>query len=137
MGEQLSLLSTDIDPAASLEPFEVPKAARRKRAKDIWPRDKPLAANDTVVLIHRLGTEKEVRFCRILNSKIAHIRWPVANEVLEVSLNDGHVKASKKKKALKDWKVEPGALRAMRKLASEMPAAKGHLTCPLEEDSHS
>lgn len=123
MGEQLSLVSMDIDPAASLEPYEVPKAAARKRTKEIWPREQALSPNDPVVLVHRLGDQKEVRFCGMVNHKIALVKWPLANELLEILVATGFVKTTKKRAKLRDWKVEPGALHAIRALAAKMPGA--------------
>lgn len=137
MGEQLSLISTDIDPNASIEPCEVPKAARRKRSKEIWPQDQELKPNDSVVLLSRLGAQQEVRFCRLLSVKIAQVKWPTANDVLEIGLSDGRVKVrGKKRQHLREWQLEPGALRAMRKLAEKMPDA-GKAIAWQDEDSNS
>lgn len=100
-----------LDSFARREPWSVPRPRRVSPGPfPEWPAGKALSEGDWVTIVHRLGRVKRVRFIGVHRHRI-RIIWPLANEVLELSLKTGNVVGRKR---LAEWTLEPSALAAAR-----------------------
>lgn len=111
MGEQKEFGFAAHDPTARIEPLVVPPQEPREPVNfERYPRDKPIEKGDTVHLVHRTGTVKAVTFCEVAGPRI-YVMWPVANEVMPVSIKTGHCFGNHK-----EWRLEYNAWIAARRV---------------------
>lgn len=107
MKKQLEIIG--LDRVASLEPYAVPRQRVVKPEPfQEWPAKKQITEGDWVTIVHRLGRVKRVKFAGVHRQRVRVI-WPLANEVLELSIKTGRVVTRKR---LADWTLEPNALAA-------------------------
>jgi hypothetical protein len=127
--KQIPMFNLSALPEAKLVPYVVPPRGPVTIAEyERWPIGKQLTVNDGVTLINTdNGAAKQVRFCDLMGPR-AYVQWPIANEVLAVSLKTGHVVVPR---SLGHWQLEPNALASARTM--RLRTAADEQTAVLDE----
>jgi hypothetical protein len=109
---QLALFAPDSLGDAKLEPYAVPpKQPVVVEAYKPWSTTQLIETGDLLALINSdTGQVKGVKFCMLAEGR-AHVAWPIANTMMEVSLKTGAVVAPR---SLSMWNIEPNALKVLR-----------------------
>lgn len=121
---QLALFDSAALGDAKLEPYVVPPKQPVVIAPyKPWPANTLIEVGDLVALINSdTGQVKGVKFCLLAVGR-AHVAWPIANTMMEVSLKTGAVVTPR---SLSMWNIEPNALKVLR-LMRALESAKAAL----------